>query len=225
MPSRVGSMSRLGSPVADEAGAAGFRRLAPVCCQQKPLTLVPPPGRLAEQSVCLIPREAKIWYLAAASVVAPSFSCHATHGTGSLPATAAPPASAGFSAVRSVWMFSDGTPRCAVRSWPSGTQTSRAASKRLAKMFVAPPGRFELGSYQDVHGTLRPVPAKSIDGASASWFAWMLSDWPCVTQRPFLKARTLICCDGPVFCSNAAHGTFGVPGTSEPPTTSETPAS
>src|SRR4051812_35090224 len=64
-------------------------------------------------------------------------------------------------------------------------------------MFVAPPGRFELGSYQAVHGTLRPVPAKSIDGASASWLDWMLSDWPCVTQRPFLNARTKICCEVP----------------------------
>src|SRR3954452_4390987 len=225
MPSRVGSMSRLGARGAGEAGGAGSRRLARVCCQQKPLTLVQPPGRLAEQSVCLIPREAKIWYLAAASVVAPSFSCHATHGTGSLPATAAPPTSAGFSAVRSVWMFSDGAPRFAVRSWPSGTQAFAAALKRLAKMFVAPPGRFEFGSYQDVHGTLRPVPAKSIDGASASWLDWMLSDRPCVTQRPFLNARTKICCEVPVFCSNVAQGTFGAPGTSEPPTTSETPAS
>src|SRR5919199_6075492 len=224
-PSRVGSMFSVGSPVGDGARAPAFSRLVPVCCQQNVLTLVPPPGWFAEQSVFLIPRDAKIWFLAAASVVAPSFSCQATHGTGSAPAPAAPPTSAGFSAVRSVWMFSDGTPRFAVRSWPSGTQTFAAALKRLAKMFVAPPGRFELGSYQAVHGTLRPVPAKSIDGASASWLDWMFSDWPCVTHRPFLKARTKICCDAPVFCSNAAHGTFGVPGTSEPPTTSESPAS
>src|SRR6185436_15241684 len=225
MPSRVGSMLRVGSPVADEAGVAGFRRLMPVCCQQNVLTLVPPPGALAEQSVCLIPREAKIWFSAASSVAAPSFSCQATHGTGSLPATAAPPTSAGFSAVRSVWMFSDVTTWPGARSWPSGTHTFAVALNRLAKMFVFPPGRFEFGSYHAVHGTLRPVPAKSIEGASASWFAWMLSDWPWVTQRPFLKARTKICCEGPVFCSNAAHGTFGAPGTREPPTTSDTPAS
>ena len=159
----------------------------PVCCQQKLLTLVPPPGALAEQSVCLIPREAKIWFLAASSVAAPSFSCQATHGTGSLPATAAPPTSAGFSAVRSVWMFSDGTLWPGARSWPSGTQTFAVALKRLAKMFVLPPGRFEFGSYHAVHGTLRPVPAKSIEGASASWLAWMLSDWPWVTQRAVLE--------------------------------------
>jgi hypothetical protein len=49
--------------------------------------------------------------------------------------------------------------------------------KRLAKMFVSVPvPRFEFGSYQAVHGTLRPVPAKSIDGAYASWLDWMLSD-------------------------------------------------
>src|SRR3954471_300564 len=224
-PSRVGSTFSVGSPAAEGVRAPAFRRFMPVCCQQHALTLVPPPGWLAVQSVCLIPREAKIWFLAAASVAAPSFSCHATHGTGSLPATAAPPTSAGFSAVRSVWMFSDGTARFAVRSWPSGTQTFAAALKRLAKMFVAPPGMFELGSYQEVHGTLRPVPAKSIDGASACWLDWMLSDCPCVTQRPFLNARTKICCEAPVFCSNVAHGRFGAPGTSEPPTTSETPAS
>src|SRR4051794_18468968 len=224
-PSRVGSMFSVGSPVADGARAPGSRRLRPVCCQQDVLTLVPPPGWLRWQSVCLMPREAKISFFAASSVAAPSRSCHATHGTGSLPATAAPPASAGFSAVRSVWMFSEGTPRPAVRSWPSGTHAFAAALKRLAKMLFFAPGRFELGSYHAVHGTLRPVPAKSIDGASASWLAWMLSDRPCVTQRPFLNARTKICCDVPVFCSNAAHGTFGAPGTSEPPTTSETPAS
>ena len=109
MPSRVGSMLRVGSPVADEAGAPGLRRLAPVCCQQNALTLVPPPGALVEQSVCLMPRETKIWCSAASSLAPPSFSCQATHGTGSLPATAAPPTSAGFSAVRSGWMFSEGT--------------------------------------------------------------------------------------------------------------------
>src|SRR3954447_5225583 len=224
-PLRVRSTFSVGPPVADDVSAPGAKRLTPVCCQQNVLTLEPPPGALRWQSVCLMARDAKIWFFAVSSVVAPSFSCHATHGTGSLPATAAPPTSAGFSAVRSVWMFSDGAPRFAVRSWPSGTQAFAAALKRLAKMFVAPPGRFEFGSYQDVHGTLRPVPAKSIDGASASWLDWMLSDRPCVTQRPFLNARTKICCEVPVFCSNVAQGTFGAPGTSEPPTTSETPAS
>src|SRR4051794_36696485 len=224
-PSRVGSMFSVGSPVADGARAPGSRRLRPVCCQQDVLTLVPPPGWLRWQSVCLMPREAKIWFLAASSVAAPSFSCQATHGTGSLPATAAPPTSAGFSAVRSVWMFSEGTEWPGARSWPSGTHTFVAALKRLAKMFVLPPARFELGSYHAVHGTLRPVPAKSIEGASASWFAWMFSDWPWVTHWPFLKARTKICCEGPDFCSKAAQGTLGVPGTSEPPTTSDRPAS
>src|SRR3954453_8021719 len=225
MPSRVGSTFSDGSSAAG-VGAAALRRLTPVCRQQNWLTLVPPPGWLAAQRVCLIAREAKIWFLAAASVAAPSFSCHATRGTGSLPATAAPPTSAGFSAVRSVWMFSDGIACTGARSWPSGTQTFAAALKRLAKMFVAAPAaRFELGSYQAVHGTVRPKPAKSIDGASASWLAWMLSDWPWVTKRPPLNARTKTCCEAPVFCSNAAHGTFGAPAASEPAATSETPAS
>ena len=43
-------------------------------------------------------------------------SYHATHGTGSLPATVAPPATEGFSAVRFVLMFSDGTPAPFARS-------------------------------------------------------------------------------------------------------------
>ena len=216
MPSRVGSMLRVGSPVADEAGAPGLRRLAPVCCQQNALTLVPPPGALVEQSVCLIPREAKIWFLAASSLAPPSFSCQATHGTGSLPATAAPPTSAGFSAVRSGWMFSEGTRWAGARSWPSGIQVFAAASKRLAKMFVLPPARFAFGSYHAVHGTLRPVPAKSIDGASASWAWSRLSERPWVIQRPPLNARTKICCEAPDFCSNAAHGTFGRAGDERP---------
>src|SRR5262245_55684480 len=95
------------------------------------------------------------------------------HGTGSFPATVAPPATEGFSAVRSVWMLSDGTP--AARSWPDGSHLLAAALKRLAKMFVAFPS-CELGSYHDTHGTVRPAPAKSIDGASASWSCSMLSD-------------------------------------------------
>ena len=52
--------------------------------------------------------------------------------------------------------------------WPEGSQTLAAALKRLAKMFVGPP-KAALGSYHATHGTVRPAPAKSIDGASASW--------------------------------------------------------
>ena len=62
-----------------------------------------------------------------------------------------------------------------------------------------------LGSYHDVHGTVRPAPAKSIEGASASWLAWMFSDWPCVCHAPFLNARTKICCDEPIFCSKEQY--------------------
>src|SRR3954451_4905635 len=113
-----------------------------------------------------MPRETKIWSVAVVSLP-PSFSCQATHGTGSLPAVAAPPARAGFSASWLVWMFSDGTLLLGARSCPSGIHVFCAAAKRLAKMFVLSP-RCELGSYHAVHGTVRPVPAKSIDGASAS---------------------------------------------------------
>jgi hypothetical protein len=84
-----------------------------------------------------------------------------------------------------------------------------------------------LGSYHETHGTVRPVPAKSIDGASASTVGSMFSDAgkPCVTHAPALNARTKICCDEPVFCSKVAHGTCRLPATTVPPWTSETPAS
>jgi hypothetical protein len=64
-PSRVGSMFSGVSPVSDDASAPGAKRLTPVCCQQNVLTLVPPPGWLRWQSVCLMAREAKIWFFAA----------------------------------------------------------------------------------------------------------------------------------------------------------------
>src|SRR3954452_121656 len=118
MPLRVRSMFSDGSSL--PAGSFESSRLMPVCCQQNLLTLVPPPGSLAEQSVCLIPRETKIWSGDASLVEAPSFSCQATHGVGSLPTTAAPPATDGFSASRSVLMFSEGTLWAGARSWPSG---------------------------------------------------------------------------------------------------------
>src|SRR6185436_7450950 len=59
MPLRVGSTLSVGSSPGSSASA--FRRPLPTCCQQKLLTLVPPPGWLSEQSVCLIARETKIW--------------------------------------------------------------------------------------------------------------------------------------------------------------------
>src|SRR5439155_8914552 len=148
------------------------------------------------------------------------------HGTGSFPATVAPPATEGFSAVRFVWMLRDGTCAPSVRSCPDGSHRFAPALKRLAKMFVDLP-KWTFGSYHATHGTVRPAPAKSIDGASASTSASMLSDAgdPCVTQAPFLKARTKICCDLPVFCSNVAHGTCTLPATTVPPATSTRPAS
>src|SRR2546425_11600205 len=126
-------------------------------------------------------------------------------GTGSLPAVVAPPATEGFSAVRSVWMLSDGTCAPSARSWPDGSHRFAPALKRLAKMFVGSP-RCALGSYQATQGGARPAPAESVDGASASAVESMLSDAgkPSVTQAPFLNARTNICCDLPTFCSNVA---------------------
>ena len=135
-----------------------------------------------------------------------------------MPATAAPPVTAGFSASRVVLMLSDGREWPGARSWPEGSQTFEAAEKRLAKIcFLLP--RFALGSYHATQGTVRPAPAKSIDGASATTVGSRLSEAgnPCVTHAPPLKARTKICCDEPLFCSNAAHGTCKLPATTVPP--------
>src|SRR5438034_204029 len=147
-------------------------------------------------------------------------------GTGSLPATVAPPATEGFSAVRFVWMLSDGMSAPSERSWPDGSHRFAPALKRLAKMFVGSP-KWKLGSYHATQGTVRPAPAKSIDGASASTVGSMLSDAgePWVTHAPFLKARTNICWESPSFCSNVAQGTWTLPATTVPPATSTRPAS
>src|SRR5207245_725598 len=151
------------------------------------------------------------------SVLVPSFSSQAIHGAGSAPGVAAPPATDGFSAVRFVLMFSEGILLPAVRSCPSSVHApppvaAALAAKRLAKICFVPP-RFVFGSYQDTHGTVRPAPAKSIDGASASFVVSTLSDAgkPSVTHAPFLKARTKMFCAPAVFCSNVPHGISSAP--------------
>ena len=86
------------------------------------------------------------------------------------------------------------------RSCPEGSQRFAPALKRLAKTFVGGPNG-TAGSYHATHGTVRPGPAKSIDGASASWFVSMVSEAgnPCVTHAPFLNARMKICCERRIF--------------------------
>src|SRR3954451_19725078 len=223
-PLRLGSAFRVGSPAADEPPALASRA-RPTCCQQNALTLAAEDGLKPVHgwlgAACLTPLETKIWSWLPEPLTLPSSSSHATHGTGSAPATAAPPGTDGVSASLSVLMFSDGTAE--PRSWPSGCHLFAAATKRLAKIWCWPPSAL-LGSYQASHGTVRPAPAKSIDGASATTPGSMFSDGPCVTHWPFLKARTKICCVSPDFCSKVAHGTRGPPASSDPPTTSETPA-
>src|SRR5262249_48501546 len=137
-----------------------------------------------------------------------------------------PLATEGASAVRSVWRLRDGMRLPPARSCPEGSHTLPPTLKRLAKMLVGDPNA-SFGSYHVTHGTVRPVPAKSIEGASASFVGSMLSDAgnPCVTQAPFLNARTKICCALPTFCSNVAHGTSSLPAVTAPAVTSETPAS
>ena len=112
-------------------------------------------------------------------------------------------------------------------------------SKRLAKISSCPNGAV-LSSYQVVHGTVRPAPAKSIDGASPSLVWSKLSEprkvglaleapftvpTPWVTQAPPLNARTNICCSPLVCFSKIVHGTAGPPASSEPLTASTAPAS
>src|SRR5262245_9077371 len=224
---RVGSMLRLGSPVADDVGEVGLSRFRPVCWKQKPLTAAPPGGVTPVQLVAGMPRETKIWNSADESRFEPSRSFQTTQGTGLFPITAAPPATEGSSAVRLVWMLSDGTCAPPARSWPEGSQRFEPELKRLAKMFVFPPVKWSLGSYHATHGTARSAPAKSIAGSSASFVGSRLSDAgnPCVTHLPLLNARTKICCEVPAFCSKVAHGTRCLPATRLPPTTSEMPAS
>ena len=223
-PSRLGSTLSVGSPVADEPPFSSSRS-RPTCCQQNALTLAASDGLKPVHGLlgaaCLTPLETKIWSWLPELETLPSCSCHATHGTGALPGTVAPPATDGFSASLLVWMFSEGTPD--PRSWPSGTHVLAVASKRLAKICFWPPSA-ALGSYHESHGTLRPAPAKSIDGASASAFGSMFRDLPWVTHWPFLNARTKICCELPDCCSNVPQGTRGPLRASEPPTTSDTPA-
>src|SRR3989454_5590274 len=229
-PERVGSMLSVGSPLSDGSGPLGFRRSSPTCCQQNPFTSSPPvgfvpTGQAVPGTACLTAFATKICRSVVPSFGTPSFSSHVIHGTGSLPATAAPPETEGCSAVRRVCMLRDGMWPGPL-PWPEGSQTLAAALKRLAKMFVGHP-KAALGSYHVTHGTVRPVPAKSIDGASASAVESMLRDAgkPWVTQAPFLKARTKICWLSRLFCSKVAHGTWTLPAVTAPPATSETPAS
>src|SRR4051794_25303966 len=134
-------MLMLGSVATAGPSELRLTRGLPTCCQQKPFTLRPLPGEKLEQgrplATCLTARETKIWSRWSSLTLEPSSSCQATHGTGSLPATAAPPTTAGFSASRSVLMLSEGTCDGSARSWPDGSQRLAAALKRLAKMFVS----------------------------------------------------------------------------------------
>src|SRR5438093_10019456 len=227
-PERVGSMLRVGSPLSSGSGPLGFSRSSPTCCQQNPFTSTPPTGfvptgHAVPGTACFTAFATKICRSVVPSFGTPSFSSQVTQGTGSLPATEAPPATEGCSAVRRVCMLRDGRWPGPL-PWPEGSQRLAAALKRLAKMFVGHP-KAALGSYHATHGTVRPAPAKSIDGASASWVGSMLSDAgnPCVTQAPFLNARKKICCSPPAtFCSKGAHGTGVLPAVTAPPTTSAT---
>src|SRR5437763_16795746 len=97
-------------------------------------------------------------------------SCHVTQGPGLVGSTAEPPAPTGFSAFRLVWMFSDGTwtpvAPATPRFWPPKIHlfwlASPVLSKRLAKTLLLPKPAPLTCSYHVAHGTVLPVPAKSI---------------------------------------------------------------
>src|SRR5437868_7069739 len=141
-------------------------------------------------------------------------------------------------------MFSDGIwtlPAPRPRAWPPKIHlpwlASPVLSKRLAKMLLlANPGPAVL-SYQVAQGTVRPVPAKSIAGASPLTF-WLKFNEPLnvglaldcpltvpmprVVQAPPAKDRTKIwSLPGRASCwRKIAHGTATLPAVSAPPTTS-----
>src|SRR5438105_12627367 len=70
-------------------------------------------------------------------------------------------------------MLSDGTATLLApplpRPWPANTHLFWVLSNRLAKMLLLPKPVPVVFSYQVAQGTVRPVPAKSIAGASPSW--------------------------------------------------------
>ena len=209
--------------VADEAAA--LRRFTPVCCQQN-VTLGacrarcravgrPWPRARRRSDPCRL-------------VAPPSFSFHATHGTGSLPGRHG--GAAGHRGVLRVAVGVDVQRRellAALRSWPSGIQTlSRWSRSGWRRCSLRRRGRRWARTSSP---TARCVPrrrSRSTAPRPSGWWS-MFSDAgkPWVFHAPFLNARTKICWLGwPVFCSNVAQGTFTPPAASEPPTTSETPA-
>src|ERR1700722_16261280 len=117
--------------------------------------------------------ETKIWSLPATGAVV--VSCQVTHGPGLVGSTAEPPATDGFSASWSGWMFSDGTftlppplPRLCPEKIHLFWLASGLLSNRLANTFSVPKPAPVVSSYHVAHGTVRPAPAKSIAGASPS---------------------------------------------------------
>src|SRR3989442_137453 len=194
-PERVGSMLSVGSPLSSGVGESGSSRSRPTCCQQKPFSLFPPAGfvptgHAAPAVACLRAFATKICR-SVVSLATPSFSSHATHGTGSAPATAAPPATDGFSAVRRTWMLSDGRWLPPERSCPEGSQRFAPALKRLAKMLVGHP-RAATGSYPGTPRPGRPAPAEPVGAAPSPPGGAKFGGGgePLGTQGPVLEGRT-----------------------------------
>ena len=187
----------------------------------------------------------KICCFAAPGAFAP-VSCHVIHGPGAVGSAAEPPAIAGLTASCSVWMFSDGTgaARSPARFWPANSHVFGFAAlvgawKRLAKIWFGAgeagrallvPGRPRhraagAGEVDRRHLAARaPGRSSASRGTGAARLEWPPTvPAPCVDQAPPLNARTKTWSGfAAAFsrCRKIAHGTRGLPATSEPATTS-----
>ena len=141
-------------------------------------------------AACLTPLETKIWSWLPEPLTLPSCSCHATHGTGSVPGDGG---AAGDRRVLGLLVGVDVQRRDAGRRGPGPRAATcwrrrrsgwrRSASRRRAPRWARttrPTGR-----------CARRRRSRST-GASASTFGSMFSDGPWVTHWPFLNARTKI---------------------------------
>ena len=110
-------------------------------------------------------------------------SCHATHGTGSAPAFGG---AAGHRRVLGVPVGVDVQRRDVVAAargpGPRGSTCCRRRRSGWRRCGLRRRGGRCWARTRSLHGTVRPAPAKSIDGASASWLACRCSaSWkPCV---------------------------------------------
>ena len=139
-----------------------------------------------------------------------------------MPPAAAPPTSAGFSASRSVWMFSDGTLAAgAVRSWPSGNPDVAAPSRSGWRRCSS--RRPEGCRWARTTRPTAPCGWRRRSRSTAPRPPWRVDVQRRAARLPRAareRAHEDLLARCRDFCSNVAHGTL-IPPVSEPPTTSE----